>query len=130
MGRIGEGTRYIDRGHNMSQTSSQIFTHPSNQLSNDIVTDFEQAMNLVAAECDFEYGAIDGEAADYPKEIQDLPSNLMAFKDTAQRCKTDWFLEMRKAELVLAKKWRESSSEDLRLIGQALETRDYSILAI
>lgn len=114
----------MDLKSELNQSRRHCRPHPSNVLYNGEAHDFEHAMNLVVGECDRESAIVDPEYQDK------LVSSLDKFKQAAQRCRTEYTLSVRAAEAELALKWIESGDPDMKLIGEALRSRDYSILAI
>jgi transcriptional regulator with PAS, ATPase and Fis domain len=102
---------------------------PTDQRSSNIlyagnVRDFEEAMRLVARQCEEEmfYSDEDG-------HIQHEAS-LRSFAAVAHSCAAEHADAMRRAERELARKWLASDDEDVRRIREALMELDYTILAI
>src|ERR1700731_1971158 len=94
--------------------------HPSNILFSGNVRDFELAMDLVIGECNREMaeGATFSDDPDYQATIENLNSGLIAFREAAEACKTEWLEHVREAELALAEKWLASDSNPIRSIGR------------
>lgn len=92
----------------------------SNILYNGDACGFEHAMELVMAECNLEMvGPID-------EEDHKLNASLERYRAAAQRC-LDEYREHLKP---LAERWKADPDEAVRTIAAALETGDYSQLAI
>lgn len=108
---------------------SQIKPHPSNVLSSGEVTDFVTAMNLVIQQCELE-ARLDHIHCDHDAQGEHLQSMLHASAEAARRCKATYLERVKAVERELAREWQNSDSEEIRSVGVALDSGEYSLLAI
>lgn len=108
--------------------------HPSNVLYRGEAKDFRDAMRLVMAECDMEMRLTRIHARDYPEfgseaQEQGLYTSLEEYKTTARAALRIYERHVRAAEEAAIAEMR-AAGEDLAMFAEALESGDYSTLAI
>lgn len=96
--------------------------HPSNRLYRGECTDIEDAIETYQAALEHEAEYLDSGETPSPAFVR--------ARQAASRCLVEYRNAVQSAEQALIQSWLESKDSTTRIIGQAAQSGDFSVLAI